>query len=101
MILGDVNEIVQRIHQEAENNDDFFLLLQGIERIIPQANDPIDRVRNVLYFLRSVEGNIRDKLIDSGGITMDILWEEGQSTGNYSRYLKEAERRQSAVRNLD
>ena len=98
-ILSDVQEISNRLQAESRDNDDFFLLLQSIERSSFTHDDPIDRVKSVLDFLKAVNVGIRDKLKEYGCFNMDILLEEAKKTGNFSRYLKEAEARDAKIRN--
>ncbi len=98
-ILADIQEISFRIHSEAEDNDEFFLLLQSIERSLPENDDPVHRVRQILYFLRNIGHGIKDRLKDIGSLNMDILLEEAKDTGNFGRYLREAEARDAKIRN--
>jgi hypothetical protein len=99
-ILADVKEIVDGLMKESENNDDFYTLLQAIERLFPDTLDSCNRLNNVLNFIRTYKGKIKENL-QSTTLSLDVLYEEAKRTGNWTKYLKESERRQNALRNPD
>jgi len=97
-ILLSVKEITDTLTKETDNHDDFYTLLQAIEKSFPDSLDSFNRLNNVLSYIRTYKGKVRDNL-QTTTLSLDVLFDEAKRTGNWTKYLKESERRQYALRN--
>jgi len=97
-ILGDIKEISERVKVESDDDNEFFRMLQAIEKQLPAVDDSIKRLRQVVYFLRTIQGSLKEALKDQL-YDMDVLTEEAKDTGNWRQYLRVAEKKDNEIRN--
>lgn len=98
-VLGDIKSIVKILKPEAESNDDFFMILQAIDKwTFSDEGNPLSRIDSILNFAKTYKGKVKETLESQGAITLDVLEQEAKRTGNWSKYFKYSEKINDKIR---